>query len=202
LYIQMQFCGLGTLAHWLGKPGRVVCAKEVVNIFIQACKGVAYIHSLGMIHRDLKPANLLLSDDGSVKICDFGLSTDRSVSAMKANILDLDVGSMFGSHTTGVGSPLYCSPEQLKGQHYDEKVDVFSMGVLLYEMFNVFGTQMERAQQIGLLRSGIVENTVQAKYPALSNLVLLLVAHDPGHRPAVKDILRHELLKQCEASGY
>lgn len=197
LYIQMQFCALGTLAHWLAKPGRVVCPHEVLGIFVQACRGVAYIHSIGMIHRDLKPANLLFADDGTVKICDFGLSTDNSVATMKASLLDLSAPhGLCGSHTTGVGSPLYCSPEQLKGQRYDEKVDVFSMGILLCEMLMVFNTQMERAQQLGMLRSGLIDSTLQTRYPSLTALILLLVSPDPKDRPSAKEILAHPLLRE------
>lgn len=191
LYIQMQYCHQGSLHHWLSRPDRVVCAREAIAIFQQLVRGVAHVHANFFIHRDLKPPNILISADGSVKIGDFGLSTgainDGPVSPVRV---------LTRSHTTGVGSPFYCSPEQLTGDRYDAKVDIFSLGIILYEMFHIFSTQMERASHITQLRSGIINEQTQDLYPNLAELVLHLVQANPTHRPIATEILTHPFLNQ------
>lgn len=190
LYIQMQYCHQGTLHHWLSRTDRTVCAREAVAIFRQAVRGVVHIHSRNLIHRDLKPPNILISADGSVKIGDFGLSTGGPTDTCPQS----PTRTLSRSHTTGVGSPLYCSPEQLNGERYDAKVDIFSLGVILFEMFHVFSTQMERVMHITQLREGIISDQTKEMYPELASLALQLVQTDPNLRPRAEEILAHPFM--------
>lgn len=189
LYIQMQYCHQGTLQHWLNRTDRVICPQEAIAIFRQAVRGVAHIHANFVIHRDLKPPNILISADGSVKIGDFGLATG----AIDGGPLS-PMRILTRSHTTGVGSPLYCSPEQLKGDRYDSKVDIFSLGIILYEMFHIFSTQMERVSHITQLREGRINSETQELYPKLAELALSLVQANPDLRPPASEILTHPFL--------
>jgi len=193
LYIQMQYCHQGTLHNWLSRPDRVVCVAEAIAIFRQAVQGVIHIHNFSVIHRDLKPPNILISADGIVKIGDFGLSTGGMEDTISMP-MSPSTAIVTGSHTTGVGSPLYCSPEQLKGERYDSKVDIFALGVILYEMFHIFSTQMERVTHITQLRDGLINDQTREMFPELADLTLKLVQLDPSQRPVAKDILSHPLL--------
>jgi serine/threonine protein kinase len=93
----------------------------VISIARQICKGLAEAHKLGIVHRDLKPSNIMIDKEGNVRIMDFGIA--RSV------------GSEGITETgTAIGTPEYMSPEQVEGLGIDQRSDIYSLGVILYEM--------------------------------------------------------------------
>ena len=94
---------------------------EALDIAIQACTGLQAAHEKGIVHRDIKPANIMLTAQGQVKIMDFGL----------AQIGDRTRLTKSG---TSIGTPAYMSPEQAQGQPTDRRTDIWSIGVLFYEM--------------------------------------------------------------------
>lgn len=96
---------------------------ETVRILLEVCKGIAHAHKQGVIHRDLKPANILLSDRGEVKVADFGLA--RALAFADKNITQ--AGEC-------VGTPYYMAPEQIQEQVVDLRADIFSLGVIAFEM--------------------------------------------------------------------
>ncbi|MGB0775402.1 MAG: serine/threonine-protein kinase, partial [Akkermansiaceae bacterium] len=98
--------------------------SEALAIAMSVCAGLAAVHALGIIHRDVKPANVLISHAGEVKVSDFGISKD--VTGTGSTSL-----TMTG---TTVGTVDYISPEQASGQEVDARSDIYSVGVLLYEM--------------------------------------------------------------------
>jgi serine/threonine protein kinase len=119
-YLAMEFVE-GTELSALTAEGRPLPIEQVLDIGVQVAEGLAYAHAHGVIHRDIKPANILLARDGVAKIADFGIARMRSAEAK--------------SETSSLtGSPRYLSPEQVLGRRADHRSDIFSLGVMLYEM--------------------------------------------------------------------
>jgi serine/threonine-protein kinase len=122
---------------------------EAVNIAAQVADGLAYAHSRGVVHRDIKPTNIMLNKDGLAKITDFGIARMRSseLKTMTGMIL---------------GSPRYMSPEQVAGKRADQRSDIFSLGVVLYEMLT--GQAPFQADTV----HGVMFQTMNAIAPAPS----------------------------------
>ncbi len=123
-FLVMEYCEGETLAQRLRR--RPLEAAEFLNIARQLAAGVAAAHAGGIVHRDLKAANVILEASGQVKILDFGL----------AKALHRDVAALSIDTTTGqfFGTLHYLSPEQARGQPADERSDLFSLGVVFYQM--------------------------------------------------------------------
>ncbi len=119
-YITMEYVQGETLKEILKKKGRF-SVVETLSIAQQICEGLKEAHGLGVVHRDLKPANIMLDEKGSVRIMDFGIA--RS----------LEAG---GKTQTGfaVGTPEYMSPEQIDAKKVDTRSDIYSLGIIFYEM--------------------------------------------------------------------
>ena len=121
-FIVMEFVDGQTLREKRGS----VSFKQAIDIGIQIADGLAAAHEKGIVHRDIKPENIMIRKDGIAQIMDFGLAKLRSASS-KINRLTKE-GST-------VGTAGYMSPEQVQGQDADHRSDIFSLGVLLYELF-------------------------------------------------------------------
>lgn len=102
--------------------------KEILKIAVQIANALAVAHPAGVVHRDIKPGNIMLRADGYVKILDFGLAKFTEVNENKGNVgVNTEAGKI-------MGTPKYMSPEQARGQLVDARTDIFSFGVVLYEM--------------------------------------------------------------------
>ena len=117
-YIVMELIEGVTLKSYIEKKGCLE-NKEAIGIAIQVASGIAAAHSHHIVHRDIKPQNIIISRDGKVKVADFGIA--KAVSAQTMN-------------ATAVGSVHYISPEQARGGYCDERSDIYSFGITLYEM--------------------------------------------------------------------
>ena len=120
-FITMEFIDGRDLKSLIREKGKFT-PKEAVQIVVQVCKALEASHTEGVIHRDLKPQNIMVDEQGKVSVMDFGIA--RS----------MEVGG--GMTQTGalVGTPEYMSPEQAKGQHLDARSDLFSLGIIFYEL--------------------------------------------------------------------
>jgi NIMA (never in mitosis gene a)-related kinase len=125
----MEFMNNGDLKGFIEahkKFNKPVREEEVWNILLQSMNGLKYIHERDIIHRDIKPANLFMTNDKTIKIGDFGVSA--KVSAITTSVRE----NCFNG--TVVGTPVYMSPEMINNEEYDQKTDVYSMGVTIYEL--------------------------------------------------------------------
>ncbi|XP_055890458.1 eukaryotic translation initiation factor 2-alpha kinase 1-like [Biomphalaria glabrata] len=212
LYIQMELCSI-TLQEWLLNRNTKLQAIEDeslrvdnMRIFHQVLMAVNFIHSQGLIHRDLKPRNIFLSGkELHVKIGDFGLAKEdvfshgREEIILKPTPTDDDTILYLDTHTTGVGTSSYASPEQLKGSHYDIKSDMYSLGVILFEMFNVFTTEMERLKEIEKLRKkGKCSKQFVQKWTLQADAIKALVSTNPTERPSAQELLNSSLFLSRE----
>ncbi|XP_034716557.1 eukaryotic translation initiation factor 2-alpha kinase 1 isoform X2 [Etheostoma cragini] len=203
LYIQMQLCER-SLKDWISErniqpkeeqtsrcPYRCVDTEHTFSMLRKILDGVEYIHSRGIMHRDLKPRNIFLhGDDYHVRIGDFGLACrDIIMEGHKSTTSP----SSDSSHTTGVGTFVYAAPEQLKGSHYDSKSDMYSIGVLALELFQPFGTEMERIRTLGDLREGKIPDSFCQRWPVLTKFIMKLTNKDPSLRPTASELLQSEL---------
>jgi serine/threonine protein kinase len=133
LYIAMEFVEGDTLTTWLKRYPR--SWREIIDVFVQAARGLLAAHSVGLLHRDFKPDNVLVGGDGRVRVTDFGLA--RSVLApddaaqVRPEMTALDVA--LTATGTVLGTPRYMPPEQMTGPDLDARSDQFSFCVALYE---------------------------------------------------------------------
>lgn len=122
-YIVMEYIDGITLKEYLKQRGGALTWKEVVHFATQVLSALEHAHSKGIVHRDVKPQNIMLQADGSIKMMDFGIA--RFSRAQSQTVSDKAIGSVH-----------YISPEQAKGDHTDARTDIYSVGVMLYEMLS------------------------------------------------------------------
>ena len=128
-YIVMQYIDGVTLDQIIGV--KKLSIDKIIDISIQVCNGMIEAHNKEIIHRDIKPGNIMIDNKGVVKILDFGLAKFTSDSAVKT---DGRVDSDLTQKGFVMGTVAYISPEQAKGKPLDKRTDIFSFGVVLYEM--------------------------------------------------------------------
>jgi eukaryotic-like serine/threonine-protein kinase len=179
-------------SHTLG--GEIVNEKPVelkraVKFGIDIATGMAVAHQVGIVHRDLKPANILIDSDGLLKIVDFGVAAAQTQGDTQLT-------------KTGyvIGSPKYMAPEQILGKKVDERADIYSLGVILYEMFcgvppysrgDHMSVMYQHVQ--GKARPPIEINN--AIPPELNALVMKCMSLDKAKRSQSMDELRLSLEK-------
>ncbi|XP_022218634.2 eukaryotic translation initiation factor 2-alpha kinase isoform X1 [Drosophila obscura] len=193
LYIQMQLCRKESLRDWLRENRTEARASHIADIFHQIVDAVDYVHLKGLIHRDLKPSNIFFSQDGKIKIGDFGLVTDMAdIPNLVAKCGDQSGLPSCARHTQQVGTHLYMSPEQLLGRHYDYRVDIYSLGLIFFELHVYFCTEMERIKTLRGLREGQYPKDFANNYPGQYELLQQMLSANPDQRPQTKQ-LKHQL---------
>jgi len=230
MYLQTQFCNGGSLREWLDNPERCEVDKLAsFDIFRGILKGVAHIHSRGIVHRDLKPANIFFDIDDSgkrtIKIGDFGLAKMLPYESTKGghnskNKLSTDKSDLYEdnmklstlstsaqlstplNNTRGVGTVPYASPEQISHVDYSFSADIYSLGIILLELYSVFSTGSERIHVISDLKnSNKLPVSMVAKYPSETQLIRLMTTNNPDQRPTASDILNHPVFRLLDRTS-
>jgi hypothetical protein len=164
--------GARTLSAYC-RPGSLLPIDQVVAIMYKCAKALHYAHSRGVVHRDIKPSNILLTQEGDVRIVDFGI----------ALVADSDVSRLEGV----AGSPAYMSPEQVQGLELDARSDLYSLGAVMYEMLS--GQRPFRAGALGKLLRQVVQSeaeslrSIRPEIPEeLEEVVKRALLKEPGQR--------------------
>lgn len=178
-YIQMQLCKRNTLAHWLEENTLNRENEKVLTWFRQISSAVSYVHDRGYLHRDLKPSNIFFSFENEMKVGDFGLAT----------ALEED---QYTSYYSEKGSSLYMAPEVLNksGKVKSAKVDIYSLGVILFEMLYAFRTQMERIHTLQDLRQLDFPENFGREMPEKKILVGKMLSVEADKRPTAKEVMK------------
>jgi len=192
-FIAMELAEGESLAEKMGQK-YTFSIKEVVDIFTQICQGMEYAHQQGIIHRDLKPSNILIRKDGLLKIADFGIA--RALGS-----------TITGSHKT-LGTPAYMSPEQITGGRIDRRSDIFSMGIILYQMLTgerPFAGEITSTVIYRIINEEpIPPRKINIQVPPAFNLIVMkALSKDPAERyqtcqELLNDIKNYKSLKPAE----
>ena len=217
LHIQMEYCR-SNLRDVLDRESAASAPVDEERAWAwmrQILEGLAHIHAQGIAHRDLKPGNIFVDQRGQLKIGDFGLAKfdagggfggadDPSAAAEAAREAAEVLGSRDERDTGAVGTYLYTAPEIDSGDpHQSSKVDLYSAGIVFYEMLRRFSTGMERAVELGALRAakpksgssgaadvaGVAPEDFRANFAQQTALVAALLAPDPSERPSASEVL-------------
>lgn len=172
-YIVMEYISGITLKEYISKKGQIDW-KESVQIITQVLKALAHAHSRGVIHRDIKPQNIMITDDNVVKVTDFGIA--RFFTNETQTMTDKTIGSVH-----------YISPEQAKGLKTDVKSDIYSVGIVLYEMLtNRLPFEADNAVSVAIMQMQVVPQSPRALNqsipPALEEITLKAMQKNPEKR--------------------
>lgn len=190
-FIVMQHIEGETLAERIRR--KLLEIKEVLDLAVQVADGLSEAHSHGIIHRDIKPHNIMLTARGQVKVLDFGLAKtvlEKHEAGEEASTL-----SMLTAPETTVGTVPYMSPEQVRGETLDARTDIFSFGVVIYEMIS--GRNPFQAESAGATMSSILtkDPAPLARYALelpdeLQRIVRKAISKDKqGRYQGIKDLL-------------
>ena len=185
LYFAMEYVAGGTLEDLLEKRGALPW-QEAVDLGIQLCDALHYAHEHGVVHRDLKPSNLMITEQGQLKLTDFGIAKDLDATALTATGRTL-------------GTAAYMAPEQIRGApEVSHKTDLYALGCVLYQMLTGEPPFVGKSAMV-LMHNHLTAAAPRpsAKSPqvprALDDLVVHLMAKEPPQRPwdaaAVRQVL-------------
>ncbi|EER97120.1 serine/threonine-protein kinase STY17 [Sorghum bicolor] len=177
LCIITEFMSSGSVYDYLHKHKGVFKLPALVGVAMDVSKGMNYLHQNNIIHRDLKTANLLMDENGTVKVADFGVARVKAQS---------------GVMTAETGTYRWMAPEVIEHKPYDHKADVFSFGILLWELLTgkipyEYLTPLQAA--VGVVQKGLRPTIPKHTHARLSELLQKCWQQDPAQRPDFSEIL-------------
>ncbi|XVF29350.1 hypothetical protein REPUB_Repub15cG0113100 [Reevesia pubescens] len=199
LYIQMEYCPR-TLRQVFESYNHFD-KESAWHLFRQIVEGLAHIHGQGIIHRDLTPNNIFFDARNDIKIGDFGLAKFlRFEQVDQDGGFPTDITGVSGDGTGQVGTYFYTAPEIEQGwPKIDEKVDMYSLGVVFFELWHPFGTAMERHIVLSDLKlKGELPSAWVAEFPEQASLLRCLMSQSPSDRPSAMELLQNAFPPRME----
>ncbi|CAD8045510.1 unnamed protein product [Paramecium primaurelia] len=181
VYMVLEYAENGNLYNYVQRRKKLE-EKEACKYFIQTCKALQYLHEMNVFHRDIKPENLLLDNNNDIKLCDFGWCAENIHLKRK----------------TFCGTYEYMAPEIVSDLPYDYKIDIWSVGVLLYELLHGYAPfkgkeYKEIAQNI---KNGLIRYSSTISQDA-QELIKNILQKDPQLRISFKDIYQSAFVQRC-----
>jgi len=194
LWVVMEYMDQGMLTEWLEQYPFGPCQMsepEIAFIMGETLKALKYIHNLHRVHRDIKSDNILLNDRGEVKLADFGYAAQLTQQRSK--------------RTTVVGTPYWMAPEVIAGSDYDNKVDIWSVGIMLMEMAEGEPPYMEFPPLRALFlitTQGIPPLRNPEKWsPEMADFLAKCLIQDFTKRPDASALLKHPFISRAGPPG-
>ena len=180
IYLIMEYAKKGTLFHYI-RSKQYLLEKEAFFFFIQVCNAIYFLHENKLIHRDIKPENLLICDGNTIKLCDFGLCYENSI----------------GNRNTFCGTFEYMAPEILNENSYNNSVDIWSLGILLYEMLYGF-TPFKKGSNLGTRIVSFNNGSTNKVSFETKDLIRQMLMSNPRKRITIKEIFNHKAVQRYE----
>ena len=185
VYMVMEWCQ-GRLLRQIMDEGRL-SHDRAIRIAIGVLEALDYIHANGVVHRDLKPENIMVDEEDHIKLIDFGIASDSAARRLT-----------YANFTATLGTPNYISPEQVKGKRGDGRSDIYSMGVILYEMLSgrlpFSGPSPIAAMNDRLLNHPMPPSVADPSIsPQLQEVLYRALERDPRNRYATAHEFVHDL---------
>jgi serine/threonine protein kinase len=191
-FMVMEYMRGRTLDQIISASGALK-SEQAIPLFSQALEGIGYAHKMGIIHRDIKPANMMLTEDGTLKVMDFGIARVLGTARMtKAGNL--------------IGTIEYMSPEQIQGKETDARSDIYSMGVLLFELLTgrmPFVSENEyELMKLHIEQPPVPVRTLAPHVPeVIEQTILRAMAKDPNQRFQTANEFRAAILSAGLGAG-
>lgn len=185
-YIVTEYLRGYTLGHLLHNVNKLPL-KDALQLASRVCDALAYMHAQGIVHRDLKPQNIMICYDGTIRIMDFGIAKSSHGRRMT-----------FTGFTPAMGTPDYMAPEQVKGKRGDEKIDIYSLGAILYEMLTGHAP-FEGDNPWVIMNMRVTGDPVAPRQhnpeipPEVEEIILHAMEREPGKRYASAAAMKAEL---------
>jgi serine/threonine-protein kinase len=185
IYMVMEWCD-GRLLREILDEGRIP-QERAIRIAIGVLDALEYVHAHGIVHRDLKPENIMVDDGDNIKLIDFGIAGDAAAKRLT-----------YANFTAAIGTPNYISPEQVKGKRGDGRSDIYSMGVILYEMLTgklpFTGPNPMAAMNERLLNHPMPPSVADPSVsPQLQEILYRAIERDPKNRYTSAREFKHDL---------
>ncbi|EFH84461.1 Hsp70 family protein [Ktedonobacter racemifer] len=196
-HILAEYVAGGSLADWivsrkLYQGGKEAALLRILDVAIQFAWGLHSAHEQGLVHQDIKPANVMMTEQGIVKITDFGLAKARTLAGeggKKVEQAEQSILVSFGGMT-----PAYCSPEQAYGRPLSRKTDIWSWGVSILQMFvGTITWKIGAAAREALASHASTHEMIPAMPPELVRLLSHCLQPQPADRPATMAQIAEEL---------